>query len=273
MWRLFLQDAVEPDKQWSSKEIDMSGIFFLILALCSLVIGAISGAMGLTGNGWQILDAIKKLPTREEKQKFIWSIAIITLLLTVIFTLVGIPSFLSLVSQSGPGNTPSPSPGNSQVAISVATATFTPPSQPTLIPTTVPPTPTPPPQCTDREGIFPNGPVATKLMINCTLPAGSVALISVCNEAHLIHPFDVPVQGAGIISYQSSATEEVSLSIEAENTALANAPCRAKFFVVSPDQVDGKVTQEVQRLKNLIGNNPNVTYKKVVGEDIEPTTY
>ncbi len=252
----------------------MSGIFFLILALCSLVVGAISGAMGFTAGGMQILESIK-VKNPQDKKKFIRNVVFVTSFLTVIFLLAGLPSFLSLISQSGSGNAPSPSPGNSQAAISVATVTSAPTSQPTLVPTSVPPTPTPTPlsQCINRNGASPTGPVATKLTIHCTLPAGSVALISVCNEAHLVQPFDVPVQGAGIISYQSSTTEAVSLSIEAENTSLANASCPARFFVVSPDQVDGQVTQEVQRLKNLIGNNPNVIYKKVVGEDIEPTTY
>jgi hypothetical protein len=112
--------------------------FFLILALLFLVITAISSAIGLTGSGLQILDAIKVLPDRTSKRNFIWRLALITFLLTVVFMLAGIPSFLSLLPNPEKGQRPS---GTSQASVSTTTPTFM--STPAPTPT---PSPTPEPK-------------------------------------------------------------------------------------------------------------------------------
>lgn len=114
--------------------------FFLVLALLFLLVTAISSAIGLTGSGLQILDAIKVLPNRSSKQLFIWRLALITFFLTVVFMIAGIPSFLSLLS--GSGKTPSTSSGNSQANVSIATPPVMPTSgstpSPILIPSLTP---------------------------------------------------------------------------------------------------------------------------------------
>lgn len=237
-----------------------------------LVLAAISGAIGIISGLIQIYETMSKHPgPPPRKRQFQWSITLSTLLLAAILFLAS----LSSLSQSGAnsGNVPAQASTHLQqgTAVTTLTAAQTVPPNPTSIPPTW--TPTPPPQCTNQDGAPPNGPEATELMINCTLPSGTVALIVVCNEAHLLQPFDSQVQGPGIISYQNNSAGSSSLSIEAQNTALANASCPAKFLVVSPNQVDGQVAQEVQHLKNLVGNNAGVTYMKVVGGNVTRTYY
>jgi hypothetical protein len=168
-------------------------------------------------------------------------------------------------SQSGSSSNGQSSPAS---ASSPAAAIPSPTSTPAPIPPT--PTPIPPSVCADQNGTPPSGVEATKMTINCELPSGFVALIVVCDEAHLLQPYDAEVEGPGLISYQNPAGSS-SISIDALNTPLANAPCPAKFLVLSPSQVDGQVAQETQRLKTLIGNNGGVTYAKVVGENITRT--
>jgi predicted Abi (CAAX) family protease len=68
---------------------------FLILALLSLIVTAISSAIGFTSGGLQLLDAINKVSDRDAKRKLIRRLAVIALSLTVVFALVGVPSFLS----------------------------------------------------------------------------------------------------------------------------------------------------------------------------------
>jgi hypothetical protein len=240
-------------------------------AMVYLILAAISFAVGIIGGLIQIIETINKHPGPSPRTRLIrWSIIGSTLLLAVLFFLASPQPGAS----AGNGLTQTSPTSHQATAVTTLPVTQTTPPTPTSVPST--PTPTPPPQCTNQNGTPPNGSVSTELMINCTLPSGSVALIVVCNEAQLLQPSNVQpynqVQGAGIISYQNPAGSS-SISMEAQNTALANASCPAKFLVVPLAQLDEQVAQETQRLKTLIGNNVGVTYIKVVGENSTKNYY